>query len=160
MQEVIENAKAQFLMAKDRLSRALANTPDDRINWSPSPSARTPIHQVAHSARSIKHILEQMSGTPFAIPTTAEADHDFREWEQQFNTREQVLDLLERNSAEYLAYLDALTPDKLDTMAKMPFGLGEAPVRGWLEAPPAHTNYHTAQIEYMQTIYGDQDWHL
>jgi hypothetical protein len=24
----------------------------------------------------------------------------------------------------------------------------------------SHINWHTAQIHYTQTIYGDQDWHL
>ena len=49
-QEIIEHAKTDFLQAKERLCQALAATPDDRLNWAPSATARTPIQQTAHAA--------------------------------------------------------------------------------------------------------------
>lgn len=160
MNETINQAKAEYLQAKDRITHALLNTPDDRINWSPAPSARTPVQLVAHAAQAMAFIHQQLDGTPFEIPTTAEADRSFRDWEQQFCTREQALDVLERNGAAYVAWLDALTPERLQDNVKMPFGLGYAPVEIGLKFVPAHTHGHAAQIDYIQTIYGDQDWHL
>src|SRR5207253_4309919 len=62
MEDVISQAKADFLRAKQLISRALATTPDDRINWSPSPSARTPIQQVAHAARAVNSINGFLDG--------------------------------------------------------------------------------------------------
>lgn len=158
--EYIENAKAEFLHAKEGMIKALNTTPDERINWAPSPTARTPIQQVAHSAASIGHITGMLRGNPFAVPTPEEADKGFREWEQQFTNRDEVLELLNQNSDAFVTWLDSVTPEQLNTLVTLPFSLGTAPIQAMLSAPTLHTRFHTAQIEYMQTIYGDQDWHL
>lgn len=154
-----EQAKADFLNSKARLERAFANTPDDRINWSPSPSARTAVEQVVHSAHAIGNIHSWLSGTDFTPPTSAEADLLFREQEKSIRTREEALALLEQNSTKFIDWMDSLSPEDLDQPATAPFGLGEFPVGFGLRFPGLHTNDHAAQMEYMQTIYGDRDWH-
>ncbi len=160
MHNPIHQAKTDFLRAKERLARVLANTADDKLNWSPSSTARTPLHQAAHAADALRNIHNFLDGRPFEVGSPAEADKGFRQWERQFSTREAVVDLLETNSAAYLSWLDTLSPNRLDSMIELPFGLGPAPLRVALTFPPAHTNDHAAQIEYIQTCYGDQDWHL
>jgi len=158
--ERIDQAKASFLQAKQRLESALETTPDDRINWSPSATSRTPLALVAHAAGAIKNIHETLDGRTFFANSTTEADIGFREWERQFTTREHVLELLEQNSADYVAWLDALAPERLESLVEMPFGLGQVPLGIALTFPPAHTIDHAAQIVYVQTIYGDHDWHM
>lgn len=158
-QATIDKAKADFLQSKGRLVHGLNTTPDDRINWSPSPTARTPIEQVAHAASSIKNIHGFLQGDPFTVPTTAEADKGFREHDAQFKSREQVLAALEDYSANYLAWLEQLSPDQLSKMVSLPFGMGEVPTAIALTFIPMHTDWHTAQLDYIQTIYGDHDWH-
>src|SRR5258706_2858285 len=160
MEDVISQAKADFVRAKDQLSRAFANTPDDRVNWAPTPTARTPVQIVVHCAQALKNINDFLDGRQFAFTNTAEADKYFREQERPFTTREQAVSLLEKNSSEYLAWLDALTPDRLNTLIQLPFGPGAAPLAVGLSFPPTHTNGHVGQIDYIQTIYGDYDWHL
>ncbi len=160
MDETISTAIASITRAKDQMSRALATTPDDKVNWSPSATARTPVQIVAHSAEAIKNLHSFMDGKPFDAPDSFVADKMFREWEMQFTTREQAQKMLDENCANYVAFLEKLDPSKLDTMVKLPFGLGEAPLRIVTTFPPAHTTGHTAQIDYMQTIYGDLDWHM
>ncbi|CAN5406317.1 hypothetical protein BH11ARM2_BH11ARM2_28040 [soil metagenome] len=154
----IEEAKTQFLQAKEAFFKAFAAVPDERLNWSPSATSRTPIQQVAHAAESIGHIHAMLNGHPFPVPTTTEADKGFRENDARFTTREEVLDLIERNSGAYIAWLDNVAPERLDDTATLPFGLGQAPVSAVLSAPADHTRWHLAQLDYMQTIYGDQDW--
>jgi hypothetical protein len=156
--DIIGDARAGFLRSKDSLRQALTATPDDRLNWSPAPTARTPIQQVAHSAQSIRCIHDFLDGRPFPITNTKEADAFFRESESKFTTREQVLAHLEEASAAYVAWLDALTPERLAAMAELPFGMGQMPVAAGLGIPSDHTDWHRAQLEYMQTIYGDRDW--
>jgi hypothetical protein len=160
MEDVISQAKADFVRAKDQLSRAFATTPDDKINWAPSPTARTPVQIVVHCAQALKNINEFLDGRPFEFTDTAAADKFFRENERPFTTREEAVSLLEKNCAEYLVWLDALTPERLNTSIQLPFGLGSAPLAVGLTFPPAHTSGHAGQIEYIQTIYGDRDWHL
>ena len=158
-QAIIERARADFLRAKELLCRAFSTTPDERINWSPSATARTPLQQVAHTAWALGSIHEILNGRTFQANSTAEADTSFREWERQFTTREAVLQLLERNSAQYVGWLDALTPEALTATVELPFGSGFAPLTAALAFAPNHTQWHAAQINYMQTIYGDLDWH-
>lgn len=157
-QQTMERAKADFTQAKDALSRALAATPDERLNWSPSATARTPLHQAAHAAKAIRQICELLEGRPFPSNSTAEFDASLRAWEEQFTAREPVLALLESNSAAYLQWLDALTPEALEGSIELPFGSGNACMAQARSFAPHHTNWHTAQINYIQTIYGDQVW--
>lgn len=157
---VIEQVKQTFLQSKEGLLKSFRTTPDERVNWAPSPSSRTPAQLVAHSAVAIENIRTQLDGTPFPIKTTVEADESFRAWERDITTREQALDLLEKNSAKFLEWLDALTPEKMEYNAEMPFGLGLYPVAASLNFPSDHMRYHIAQLDYLQTIYGDQEWYL
>lgn len=156
----IEQAKQDYLHAKNQLCSALANIPEDRLNWSPSPTARTPIEIVAHCAIAVKSIHEQMTGTPFHFNSTEEADIAFRKEELQFHTSEQVLGYLEEVSTRYTRWLDTVTADNLNSMVVLPFGLGAMPLENWLQISPNHTRGHIAQLEYLQTVYGDRDWHL
>ena len=56
----IQEAKQVFEMAVERIRRILASTPDERLHWSPSPTARTPLAQVVHAANSIRNIHAAM----------------------------------------------------------------------------------------------------
>jgi hypothetical protein len=159
MLETVEQAKQEFLRTKARLERLFEETPEDRINWSPSPSARTPVRLVAHSAMAIGYITQQMSGQPFDLTLEA-ADRHFREYEAGFSTRDQALSALNESSDKLLNLYESLTPERLDQVAQLPFGLGHMPVSMWLTVPARHTESHIAQLEYIQSIYGDLDWHL
>lgn len=160
LQETIDKTKETYLQAAAQLRAAFANIPDERLNWSPSPTSRTPIQIVAHCAAATNFIREQMDGTPFPLKNTEEADSFFREWERQFHTRAQALELLDEASAKHLAWLEGLTEERLQFMAELPFGLGSAPVEAWLDIAANHTRSHVPQLEYIQTIYGDKDWRL
>jgi len=154
----IQESKQLFQMSLDRIKRILASTPDDRLLWTPSPTARTPLAEVVHAANSIRHIHTAMMGTRYATPTMAEADAEFLALEAGFTTREEALALLEKNSAAYIEWLDQLTEDKLSFMVPLPFNLGEAPLSFMLLMPAWHTNDHAAQMDYIQTCYGDRSW--
>jgi hypothetical protein len=154
----IPEAKQVFQMSVDRIKRILESTPDDRLLWSPAPTARTPVAQVVHAANSINHIHTAMMGTRYATPTMAEADAEFLALEQGITKREEALALLDKNSKAYIDWLDQLTEEKLTNMVPLPFDLGEAPLEFMLMFPAWHTNDHAAQMDYIQTCYGDRSW--
>ena len=139
--------------------RALATTPDDKINWSPAPTARTPIQQAAHGAMAISGIQNMLAGKPLPYADVAEFDTSMRGAEKEFTSREQALSLLERNSAGYLAWLDALTPEQLASPARFPFGPATTMAVA-ITFPARHLQNHIAQMDYLQTVYGDHDWHM
>ncbi len=159
MEDIISQTKAEFIRAKERMAHALATTPDDRINWSPSPTSRTPLQLVAHGAASISGIQGMLDGKPFPFSGIVEFDATMRTDEREYTSREQVLSLLEQNSAGYLAWLDALTPEHLASMVQLPFG-PSVPMALAITFPAYHLQSHIAQMDYIQTIYGDHDWHM
>jgi len=158
VENIIPEAKAEFTRAKERIARALSTTPDDKINWSPGPCARTPLQQVAHGAMAICGIQGMLVGKPFPYADIVEADAAWRAAEKEFTTREQVLGLLEQSSAEYLAWLDTLTAEQLASTLQLPFG--SFPMAAAITFAADHLRNHAAQIDYIQTVYGDQSWHM
>lgn len=154
----IQESKQVFQMSVDRIRRILEKTPDDRLLWSPAPTARTPLAQVVHAATSISNIHNMLMGTRFATPTREEADAEFLAIEQAVTSREHALDLLDRNSSALIDWLDQLSVDRLSDMVPLPFDLGEAPLEFMLMMPAWHTNDHAAQMDYIQTCYGDRSW--
>lgn len=159
MEDIIASTKTEFLRAKDQMAHALATTPDDKLNWSPSATARTPIQQVAHGANAISGIQGMLAGKPFPFTNLSEFDAAMRAEEKEFSTRDAVLSLLEQNSAEYLAWLDMLTPEQLASMVQLPFGPA-LPTSVCITFAADHLRHHVAQMGYIQTIYGDHDWHM
>lgn len=160
MQETVDRAKAEFTQARGGLEHALANTPDDRIHWAPSDTARSPLRIAAHAAMAVGAMLGNLNGDTFAIPTTEAAERYFREAEKAYGTREEVAELLAKHSDAYFEWLDALTPERLAAEMTLPFGMGSVPTSVGIAVMPQHLAWHTAQINYVQTIYGDHDWHL
>lgn len=158
MENIIPEAKAEFIRAKGRMAHALATTPDDKINWSPGSCARTPLQQVVHGAMGISVIQDMIDGKPFPYADIVEADTAWRAAEKEFTTREQVLGLLEQNSGDYLAWLDTLTSEQLASTLQLPFG--SFPMAAAITFAADHLRNHAAQIDYIQTIYGDRDWHI
>jgi hypothetical protein len=154
----ILESKLLFEMSIDRVKRILDKTPDDRLLWSPGPSARTPLAQVVHIANSIHHIHTAMMGMRYTTPTREEADAEFWAMEKTFTDRDSALALLDKNSKAYLEWLDGLSEERLSYMVPLPFDLGEAPLEFMLMMLPWHTNDHAAQMDYIQTCYGDRNW--
>jgi hypothetical protein len=159
MEDTLGQTKAEFLRAKERMAHALATTPDDKINWSPSPTARTPLQLVAHGAMAITSIQNMLAGKPFPYAGPAELDTATRHAEKEYTTRAQVLGLLDQTSATYLAWLDTVTPEQLAATLHLPFG-PPAPMAVGITFPAYHLTGHVAQMDYIQTIYGDHDWHI
>ncbi len=156
--QLIEETKADFIRNKDGILKNLATTPDDRINWSPSPTARTPLQVVAHSALALGGFHGMLMGAAFPWENIAQADAEWRESEKKYTTRQEVIDLLEENSANYLAWLDTLTTEQLGQPFHTPFG--EVPYSVAITFMGNHLFGHASQIQYIQTVYGDLDWHL
>ncbi len=155
----IESTREELLRTTGRMLSLVSDTPDDRLFWKPSPRARSIAEIVAHSAHALGNIAMQMRGTPFPIPTSAQANQTFLEHDSGFSDRAELLQYFQSKCDDYVKCLDSFRMEDLDRMVTMPFGLGEAPLSFFMTAGHSHTLGHVAQIEYIQTIYGDHDWH-
>lgn len=158
MNDTITDAVQDLAQARDQLVRVFGNTPDDRINWTPAPTARTAVQLVAHCAFALDFIRQMLCGTPYPAKTMAQADAEFLLAERQFSTREEVMDMFESNFKAYVSELEGFTLDQLNAMIEAPFGLGSVPLSFAVTFGAMHTRNHIAQLEYLQTIYGDRNW--
>lgn len=160
MTNTIQQSRDSFTQARDQMLAFFANVPDDRLNWSPAATARTPVELVAHTACAVEKMNDMLDGRTFAEPNSATADVYFRGMESEFKSREEVTALLNKNSEAFLKWLDAMPAERLDEEVTLPFGMGKAPLSFVLPFMAEHVRWHAAQMEYLQTAYGDRDWHL
>lgn len=158
MEPKVESAIAELTSLDERLKRTVDKTPSERINWSPAPSARSPLHLVAHCANSLEFIGKMFLGIPYATATTSEADLEFLEMESKIDSLDEAMALWDAKVAEHIAVLKGLTKDQLDGQVRLPFNLGEAPLAAIVNVGSTHTREHLAQLDYIQTMYGDRQW--
>ena len=158
MNETVTQAKAEFNRAKGRLTHALETTPDDKINWSPSPTARTPIQIVAHAGMGTTLVQGMLQTGAFPYASPADYDAATRKAEKAYTTRAGALELLEQTSGTFFAYLDTLTPEQLASTIDLPFG--SFPLAAAITFPADHLRNHGGQLDYLQTVWGDTDWHM
>jgi hypothetical protein len=156
MSETIEQAKAEFNRAKGRITKGLKATPEDKLNWAPSDSARTPLQLVAHAAMGTKGIAGMLQGKERPPMDIQEMDKGMRASEKQFTSVDQVLGLLESTSADYFAWLDTLSDEQVNAIVDLPFG--PMPMAVAITIPADHMRGHASQLEYVQTVYGDYEW--
>lgn len=153
--ELIEEAKAEYTRAQDRVMKALSATPDDKINWSPSPTARTPVQLAAHAGHGTELIMGMIQGKPFGYAGFQEMDIANRLAEQQITQKEKAVSILQDSGKAYLSFLDGLTREQTDSTVEFPFGA--MPMRVAITLPADHLRSHASQMEYIQTIYGDTE---
>ncbi|HEY3330264.1 MAG TPA: DinB family protein [Capsulimonadaceae bacterium] len=158
MEDIISQAKGEFSRAQARIIRDITATPDDKLNWSPSATARTPVQIVAHAALGTQGIGGLLAGKPFPFANMAELDKASREMEKTYTSREAVIELAESTGAAFLAWLDSVTPEQLGSMCQFP-GMA-IPLVAAMTFPADHLRGHAAQIEYMQTIWGDMEFRM
>ena len=142
-----------------RMLSLLDQTPDDKADWKPTPSSRSIVEIVAHAALALRNIRLQMEGNAFEPPNSAEANAQFLDHDRQFAGKAAARQALETACADYVAFVRAQDKEGLRRVVKLPFGLGEAPVAFFMKFGNLHTMGHIGQIEYVQTMYGDHNWH-
>lgn len=86
------------------------------------------------------------------------ADAQFLEAEAKLNTVALATALFDENEEAYYGWLDALTDEMLGTSVKLPFGLPEVSMPLAISFMSKHVDWHTAQLNYIQTLYGDRIW--
>jgi len=156
MPEAVEQAKAEYTRVTSRITKGLKATPEDKLNWAPSDTARTPVQLAAHAAMATEGIAGMLQGKSRPSMSIEEMDRAMRAAEKEFTSAEQALGLLESTSAAYFAWLDTLTDEQLATIVELPFG--PMPLAVAITIPADHARQHASQLEYVQTIYGDYEW--
>ena len=156
MSEVTEQIKSEYTRNEKKLISLLNATPADKLEWSPSPSARTVIELGAHCAMGTTGITGLLKGEPMRFENTAELDASLRQMEKQFKSLDVVLGMVKQSGEEYFAFLDSLDADQIHAIVNTP--MGAMPLSVAATFPCEHMKCHVAQIEYVQTTWGDHEW--
>jgi len=155
----IEQTKAATEQAMGRLLTTFKFVPDDKLGFTPSPTARTPLHLVGHCGMANMAFATVIRGEDLPVfGSPEEAAEQVRNAGREIASREEAVRLVEESTAAVLAALDGVTPDQLSTFPNSPFG--PMPFPFWMNLASIHMSAHASQIDYIQTIWGDFEDHF
>jgi hypothetical protein len=159
MDSAIAQAKDTIKRGHERVLKTLAATPDDKLDWSPSSTSKSPIGIANHAAQTNFFFAKVFQGEP--LPTMGsleEADRLMQSASSGIRTREQAVQSLNDSVAAVLAGLDHLGPEDMAKDIPLPFAT--MPMGFLIFIPGMHMGNHAAQIDYVQTIWGDMENHF
>lgn len=147
----ITNERAAVLRAQNRLKDTFSHVTDDRLDYRPSATSKSPLRIVAHVGASNLHFASVLRGEKQegedlgAIFARIEAE------EQRYKTRAEVEALIEDSVGQILAAYDQLDPVAVEANPQLQF---------YVTLPAYHMVNHAAQIDYIQTTWGDLQNHF
>ena len=155
-QAAIDSSKKMLEMVAQRFKLTLGYVPDDKLNFKPAETCKSPLQIAAHVAVSNYNFITIIKGELAGDPTEMFAESHRRE--QAITTREQALAEFDASIKAVQAELDNITDERFHSEIQTP--IINAPMIFWMNLPARHIDNHASQIDYIQTIYGDMDWHI
>jgi len=144
----------------EQFLKTFSFVPDEKLNWAPSPTAKTPIQIAAHTVVMAASFAKMIRDRK--LPN----GDDIPEFLAQINAAEAALSsradmeiVFRKNTDEVVAALDTLTPEAIDTILDTSLGWS-VPMTLLMKMPGSHALAHASQIDYLQTCWGDQDVHF
>ena len=157
--EIISQAKLQAERMVAQMLYTFSFVPDDKLNWTPSPTSKSALRLVAHCAVSNHGISRPIRCEESSVEMPFE--EVFRMMEEKeiaITSREQAIGALQESLVVVLSALDSVTKEGLNSSPESPFG--PMPMMFWMFLPANHMMGHAYQIDYLQTIWGDCDFHF
>ena len=156
----IETAKQRAIGGMDMFLRNFAHVPDDRLNWTPTPTAKSALRVAAHTALYAGRFAKMISDRQLPQPANIE------EWVAKNNAEEiavtdraEMERIFREGTAAVIAALDSLTPEEVESDLSSGQGF-EMPMKQLINLPGWHATLHLGQIDYLQTCWGDQQVYL
>lgn len=140
--------------------RLFATVPDDKLNWTPTPTSKSAIRIAAHTALYAGRFASMIKnralpGSDNIVERKAKQAAD----EVAITTREEVESIFRKGTAEVLAALDTILPEEVGMSLDSGFGWS-MPMVMLMGMPGSHVSSHTGQIDYLQTCWDDQEVHF
>jgi hypothetical protein len=143
---------------RDSLLRTAQAVPEDKLNWKPLDNGRTILDLLGDAAQMplfAIQLMEQKESFQFDRERFQQATQARATW-----TRDEAIEHLNRNTKQMIAAIGALTDEELNTPIHLPMGGGMTlPLSGWLMMAYRTFTSRFAQINYIQTLYGDFESH-
>ena len=159
LKETVADCQARAKSAAERLAKVLSFVPDDKLQWSPSPTARTSLAVVAHCCMANRMFAKIFRGEPVSpMPTLEEIRTLSQKFEATVRDRAEAVRQLEASCDEVVAALATMTAERFATSPTSP--RGSLPMAVWMNLPGMHMGDHASQIDYLQTVWGDVVDHM
>lgn len=154
--DIITLCKDRAKESLDYFLAVLSFVPEDKLHWSPTPTAKSAFQILAHCAGYSGAFAEIIRTARF--PGTGE---EFRKRVyaeiESITTLEEGIAMLQKGIEDSIAALDTVRPELVDSEIESP--QGSTPFIFFLTLPALHIEGHTSQIDYLQTCWDDQVVH-
>lgn len=160
MESLVASCKESAVRGMEQLLKTFSFVPDNKLTWTPTPTAKSAIRIAAHTALYAGIFARMIKDRK--LP----ASDNLTEWLAQRNAEEvaitsrtEIESIFRKGTDEVIAALDSLTPEAIGT--SLDSGLGwSMPMTFLMKLPGIHATGHTGQIDYLQTCWGDQEVHF
>ncbi|CAN1534054.1 DinB-like domain containing protein [Fimbriimonadaceae bacterium] len=153
---VIEATKRNTVNTMEMFLRNFSHIPDDKLTWTPAPTAKSPLRIAAHTALYAARFAKMIRDQKLPIPENLEQWLEERNKEEQaITTREEIELIFRAGTEQVLAALDSLTPEDLDSVLDSGQGWTMS-MQHLITLPALHATLHTGQIDFLQTCWNDQ----
>ena len=152
----IEYSKQRAVSGMEFFLRNFAYVPDDRLNWSPTPTSKTPLRVAAHTAVQAGLFAEFIRDRRTPAPENVQAWLAQRDAaEIAITTREEMERVFREGTAAVVAALDTLTAEDIELSIDSGQGWS-MPMTQLMGLAGWHATLHAGQIDYLQTCWDDQ----
>ena len=155
------NKKTLMLMVQDGaddLAKAARAVPEDKLQWRPLDNGRTVLDLLGETAQTAFFAAE-FARSRGAMQMTPER---FQNWKSERAdwTRETALEKLESATGDLVAAIEELSDEELDRDVTMTMHQSiTMPLAAWTMLAYRAFVSRMAQINYIQTLYGDFEFH-
>ena len=157
MNPVIELSKLTAVQGMDMFLRNFSHVPDDKLNWSPTPTSKSALRIAVHTAVTNANFARMIRNR--ALPAKEEVPEfvaKTKAAELAITSREEMERVFRQNTQEVLDALDTLTSDDLDLVLDSGQGWTMS-MRYLMRQAGWHATLHTGQIDFLQTCWNDQE---
>jgi hypothetical protein len=160
MESLVAACKKSAVRDMEHFLMLFSHVPDDKLNWTPTPTAKSALRIAAHTALYAGRFARMIRDRK--VP----ASDNLAEWLAQRNAEEaaitcrsEIETVFRKGTEEVLAALDSLTPEAIGS--SLDSGQGwSMPMTFLMNLPGWHATLHAGQIDYLQTCWGDQEVHF
>lgn len=154
--DFVESTKQEAVSGMEMFLRNFSHVPEDKLYWTPAPTAKSAIRIAAHTALYAGRFAKMIRDRRLPAPDNLTAWLEQRNAEEEaITSRAEVERVFREGTAEVLAALDTLKPEEWEM--SLDSGQGwSVPMKQLMGLPGFHATLHTGQIDYLQTCWDDQ----
>ncbi len=142
---------------RDQVLRTAQAVPDDKLYWKPLDHGRTVLDLLGDAAQTPIFATQMLTNPDFKLSREAFAQmaQERANW-----TREETVEHLNKNTDEVIEAIRNTSEEDLAKIVTLPMGGGMTlPVSAWVMLTYRTFISRMAQINYIQTLYGDFESH-